>query len=83
MRLSDWKRLGAAIGGLAVAAAATPAMAEGMVGAPHAWGMGLQLAGGPIKEAIHHFNDLVFAIIVVITVFVAGLLAWCIWRFRA
>lgn len=83
MRLSDWKRLGAAIGGLALAAAATPAMAEGMVGAPHAWGMGLQEAGGPIKEAIHSFNDLVFAIIVVITIFVAALLAYCVWRFRA
>ena len=83
MRLSDWKRFGAAMGGLAAAAAVTPAMAEGMVGAPTPWAMGLQEAGGPIKEAIHNFNDLVFAIIVVITVFVAGLLAWCVWRFRA
>lgn len=83
MRLSDWKRVGAAMGGLVAALAATPAMAQGMVGAPHAWGMGLQEAGGPIKEAIHHFNDLVFAIIVVITVFVAGLLAWVLWRYRA
>jgi len=54
-----------------------------MVGMPHAWGMGLQPAGGPIKEAIHDFNTLVFAIIVVITIFVAALLAWCLWRFRA
>ena len=64
-------------------AAATPAMAQGMVGAPQAWGMGLQEAGGPIKEAIHDFNDLVLVIIIVITVFVAGAAGLVMWRFRA
>ena len=83
MRLSDGKRFGAAMGGLMAAMAATPALAQGMVGAPHAWGMGLQEAGGPIKEAIHDFNTLVFAIIAVITIVVLALLAWCVWRFRA
>jgi cytochrome c oxidase subunit 2 len=83
MRLSELKRFGAAIGALSAMGAATPVLAQGMVGAPHAWGMGLQEAGGPIKEAIHSFNDLVFIIIVAITVLVAGLLAWCLWRYRA
>jgi cytochrome c oxidase subunit 2 len=87
MRVSDWKRVGAMMGGLAAALAVTPALAQeaaqGMVGAPHAWGMGLQEAGGPIKEAIHHFNTLVFIICVVITILVAALLGWCIWRYRA
>ncbi len=83
MRLSDGKRFWAAMGGLMAVMAATPAFAQGMVGAPHAWGMGLQEAGGPIKEAIHHFNNLVFAIIAVITIVVLALLAWCVWRFRA
>ena len=83
MRLSDWKRFGAAMGGLAAVAAATPALAEGMVGAPTAWGMGLQEAGGPITEAIHDFNNLVFAIIAVITIVVLALLTYCVWRFRA
>ena len=59
------------------------AMAQEMVGQPHAWGMGLQAAGGPIKEAIHSFNELVFWIIVAITIFVAILLGWVIWKFRA
>jgi cytochrome c oxidase subunit 2 len=45
--------------------------------------MGLQEAGGPIKEAIHHFNTMVFWIIVAITIFVAVLLAYVIWRYRA
>lgn len=87
MRLSDVKRIWAAIGSFALAVlamAATPALAEEpMVGAPHPWGMGLQAAGGPIKEWIHDFNSLVFAIIVVITIFVLVLLAWCVWRYRA
>ncbi|MBR0681002.1 cytochrome c oxidase subunit II [Roseomonas eburnea] len=86
MRVSDGKRILAAIAGLAGMAtmmAAAPALAEGAVGAPHAWGMGLQESGGPIKDAIHHFNTLVFSIIVGITIFVMLLLAWCVWRYRA
>ena len=82
MRLSDGKRFGAAMGGLMAAMAATPALAQGMVGAPHAWGMGLQEAGGPIKERIHDFNTMVFIIIAVITIVVLALLGWCVWRFR-
>nr|WP_246522546.1 cytochrome c oxidase subunit II [Neoroseomonas terrae] len=83
--MSDLKRFGAAMGGLGAVLAGTPALAQegGMVGAPHAWGMGLQEAGGPIKEAIHDFNNLIFIIIVLITILVAGLLAWCLWRYRA
>ncbi len=84
-------RAGGAIGkglaGLALGAGllmAGAALAQTpMVGAPQPWGMGLQPAGGPIKEAIHHFNALVFWIIVAITIFVALLLAWVIWRYRA
>lgn len=56
---------------------------EAMIGAPQPWGMGLQASGGPIKDAISSFNALVFWIIVAITIFVAALLAYVIWRFRA
>jgi cytochrome c oxidase subunit 2 len=54
-----------------------------MVGAPHQWGLGLQAAGGPIKEAIHDFNALVFWIIVAITIFVFLLLVWVVLKYRA
>ncbi|MGG5818874.1 cytochrome c oxidase subunit II [Falsiroseomonas sp. HW251] len=67
-----------ALGGAAMAQGASP----GMIGAPQPWGVGLQPAGGPIKESIHSFNDLVFWIIVLITVFVAGLLCYVVWKFR-
>ncbi|WP_254453358.1 cytochrome c oxidase subunit II [Siccirubricoccus sp. G192] len=52
------------------------------LGAPIPWGLGLQPAGGPVKEAIHDFNTLVLWIIIVITAFVMVLLGWCMWRFR-
>lgn len=86
MRLSDGKRFWAAMGTLAAVfavVAAAPALAQGAVGAPTPWGMGLQQSGGPIKDAIEGFNNLVFGIIVAITIFVLALLAWCVWRYRA
>ncbi len=71
------------LGALAVLLALGGAMAsETNLGAPVPWGMGLQASGGPIKDAIGSFNALVFWIIVAITIFVALLLAYCIWRFN-
>ncbi|MGX9962052.1 cytochrome c oxidase subunit II [Roseomonas sp. F4] len=79
--------LGMALLAAAVVALGAPGMAlaqdAGMVGAPVPWGMGLQQSGGPIKDAISSFNTLVFWIIVAITIFVALLLAYVVWRFRA
>ena len=68
-----------------LAAGAGGALAQGqpMIGAPEPWGIGLQASGGPIKDAISSFNSLVFWIIVVITIFVAALLAYVMWRYRA
>ncbi len=67
-----------------VLAQSAPASAPaGMVGAPVPWGMGLQQSGGIIKDRIHSFNDLVFWIVVVITLFVMALLGWCMWKYRA
>jgi len=74
----------AGLGLAAVFALVSTALAQtAMVGAPAPWGMGLQESGGPIKDAIQHFNTMVFWIVVVITIFVAALLAYVIWRFRA
>jgi cytochrome c oxidase subunit 2 len=56
---------------------------ESPLGAPIPWGVGLQPAGGPVKEAIHDFNTLVLWIIIAITIFVMGLLGYCMWRYRA
>ena len=59
------------------------AAAEQMVGAPVPWGIGLQEAGGQLKERIHEFNDLVLWIIIAITVFVFILLAIVVLKFNA
>ncbi len=67
----------AAAGGMAMAQTQAP-----MVGAPVPWAMGLQQSGGPIKDAISSFNDLVFWLMVAVTVFVAILLAWVMWRYN-
>ncbi len=54
-----------------------------MTGAPVPWGIGQQTPGGVLAQAILDFNNMVLWIIVGITLFVAGLLGWCVWRFRA
>ncbi|MCS6890584.1 MAG: cytochrome c oxidase subunit II [Rhodovarius sp.] len=69
--------------GLAPLLLAGAAAADQMVGAPEPWGLGLQAAGGVLKERIHDLNQLVFWIIVGITVFVGALLAFVILRYNA
>ena len=70
-------------------AGASAALAQGtagespMLGAPQAWGIGLQASGGPIKDAIASFNTLVLWIIVAITIFVFLLLVWVVLKYRA
>ncbi len=60
-----------------------PTLAEELVGQPTPWGIGLQPSAGPVKEAIHHFNDLVLWIIIPIAVFVLGLLGFVMVKFSA
>lgn len=71
------------LNGAAALAQSVPPAAEPMIGQPHNWGMTLQAAAGPVKEAIHDFNQLVLWIIVITTIFVGVLMAYAIWRFRA
>ena len=56
-----------------------PALAQ----APHPWQIGMQAAHSPVKARIGALNDELTVIITLITLFVAGLLAVVIWRFRA
>jgi cytochrome c oxidase subunit II len=59
------------------------AWAQGVVGAPRPWEMGMQRAYGPIKERIIDLHDLVLVIITLITLFVGGLLIWVMMRYNA
>jgi len=71
----------AAATALAVAALATvPAIAG--TGMPSPWQMNLQGAATPVSEFIHWFHDWLNIIIGVITVFVAGLLIYVVFRFN-
>jgi len=75
------------LGGQALAQTAAPSggitgETHSSVGAPTPWGVGLQPAAGPVKEAIHDFNTLVLWIIIIITAFVMALLGWVVFRFR-
>lgn len=51
-------------------------------GQPHPWKTGLQEALSPIEEQIHWFNDYTLWFIVPITLLVAGLLGWVVYRYN-
>jgi cytochrome c oxidase subunit II len=51
--------------------------------APRPWEMGMQAAGGPLKQQQIDLHDLVLVIITLITLFVAGLLGWVMWRYNS
>lgn len=73
------QRLRAAlIGGLGLIAAA-PAMAQ----TPHAWQLGFQPAQSPVMSGIEGLHSLVLWLMTMVTVFVACLLLYVVWRYRA
>jgi cytochrome c oxidase subunit 2 len=82
MRTVKW--LLVAVAGFVSSLSATPfAWAQGVVGAPRPWEMGMQHSYGPIKDRIIDLHNMVLVIITVITLFVAGLLAWVMIRYNA
>lgn len=64
----------------ATIAAAAPAFAG--YGQPSPWQLGLQEAVTPVFHQAHAFHNFVLVIITVITLFVLGLLVYCVVRFR-
>jgi cytochrome c oxidase subunit 2 len=73
------RRFGAACLSLAGSALlACPALAQ----TPHPWQTGMQAAHSPVQAGIESLNVLVSWIIVGITVFVASLLAYVVWRYH-
>ena len=65
-----------------ISAGSLGALAETGTGQPAPWQIGMQTAVTPIASEIHGFHTWLLVIITAITVFVAGLLAWCIFRFN-
>ncbi|GLK76929.1 cytochrome c oxidase subunit 2 [Methylopila jiangsuensis] len=60
--------------------AAAPALAGD--GQPSPWQLGFQQSASPIFEQIHSFHNFILVIIVAITLFVLGLLVYCVVRFN-
>ena len=82
MRMLKW--LLAIVAGWVFSLSAAPfAWAQGVVGAPHTWEMGMQRAYGPIKDREIELHDLVLVLITLITLFVGGLLIWVMIRYNS
>jgi cytochrome c oxidase subunit 2 len=75
------RRIGSAL--IVIAAAALALAGEAAAQVPRPWEIGMQAAHSPVQRAIESLHDLVLIIITVITLFVAGLLAWVMFRYRA
>lgn len=63
--------------------AAPFAWAQGVVGAPRPWEMGMQRSFGPIKDRVIDLHNLVLVIITAIVLFVGGLLIWVMIRYNS
>jgi cytochrome c oxidase subunit 2 len=50
---------------------------------PRPWQMGMQQAASPVERSIQSLNDIVLVIITVITIFVAALLVWVVYRYSS
>ncbi|PLX36047.1 MAG: cytochrome c oxidase subunit II [Hyphomicrobiales bacterium] len=74
--------MAAAGAALAVGLIATTGAMADVVGAPAPWQTSMQAAATPIMERITSFHSYLFWVCVLITLFVTGLLAWCIFRFN-
>ena len=64
-------------------AGSAPGAAPGFVQVPHDWEIGFQAPGSPVQVRIEQLHDLILVIITAIVLFVAALLAYVMWRYRA
>ena len=68
---------------VATLAWAWPAFADPRVAIPKDWQIDMQAPGSPVAERVQSLNFGVSVVIIVITVFVGGLLAWVLYRYNA
>ncbi len=77
------RRLVAAVSLASLAVAFLALFDPALADVPRNWQMGMQAPASPVATQIESLHNLVLVIITVITIFVAGLLAYVIWRFSA
>ena len=58
------------------------AATEGELGAPKPWQLGFQAPQSNVQSAIEGLHSLILWLMALVTVFVAALLLYCVWRFR-
>ena len=68
---------------IAVAGVALGYVAPALAQVPRNWELGMQTPGSPVAAEIDWLHDIVLVIITVITLFVAALLLYVIWRYDA
>ena len=73
------KRLGTAVMGLAGLVLTAPAWAQ----TPRPWQLSFQDAHSPVQQAVEGLHAMVIWLMAVVTIFVAALLGWVMWRYRA
>ena len=69
--------------GLVASALVTGSAWAQTVGAPRNWQMSFQTPHSPVESGIIGLHALVIWLMVLVTVFVAALLLFCVWKFRA
>jgi len=67
------------LGVASLSSVATAAYAQ----APHNWQIGFQTAHSPVQQGIEGLHSMVLWLMALVTIFVAALLLYCVWRFRA
>ena len=78
--MHSWPRLRTALALIAIALLAVdPAWAQ----APRNWQLGFQAPHSPVQAGIEGLHAMVLWLMAAVTVFVAALLLYCVWRFRA
>ena len=75
------KAVAGAVGALGMTIAVGGALAAG-TGMPEPWQIAMQVPVTPIARELHSFHTLLMWLITAITLFVAGLIGYCIWRFN-
>jgi len=79
--ITQGRRLAALVATLAMAG--TAYADQPVLAVPHPWQIGMQAPGSPVAERLQSLNSFVSVIIVIISLFVAGLLAWVVYRYNA
>ncbi len=73
------RNIAAVVSSAVLSLASAPAFAQ----APRNWQLGFQPAHSPVQQGIEGLHSMVLWLMALVTIFVALLLAYCVWRFRA